>query len=79
MHYFQPLRPYLRGQVGYASEIAARSVEAADKSKRDGVATCEENDRNCCSRCLCRQCPSTATGRGNDGHRSVNEIGYQDR
>ena len=56
MQQFQPLRRDLNGQLGYARDIAARSVKAGDEAELDRVAACFEHDRNRRGRRLCRKC-----------------------
>jgi hypothetical protein len=74
----QLLQPYLHAQVGHARKVAARSVQAGDKSKRDRVEPKLEDDRNCRGRGLGRKCRGCA-GRGNHGDLSANQLGRQRR
>jgi hypothetical protein len=46
MQQLQPLRPYLHVQRRYAREVAARSVQAGDKSNLDRVDRYREDDGN---------------------------------
>ena len=76
---FQPLRPQLRVHVGHAGDIAARSVEAGDKSSRDRISSDLEYDGNRRGRRLCRKRRRRTTGRSNHGHLTANQIGRQCR
>ena len=49
-------------QGGHARDVAARPVEAGDKSELDRVAADLEDNRNCRGRRLCRQCRRSAAG-----------------
>jgi hypothetical protein len=72
------LRPYLHAQVGHAREVAARSVQAGDKSHQDRIEPYLEDDRNrrgCRLGCKCRG----AAGRGNHGDLSANQLRRQHR
>src|SRR5262245_20335026 len=53
MQELHPLRPYLCSQRRYAREIAARSSETGDKSRRGWVVAGREDDRNGRRRRLC--------------------------
>ena len=59
----QPLRPHLDVQIGHAREVAARPVQAGDKSNLHRVDRYREHDRNCRSRCLCRHYRRSAASR----------------
>src|SRR2546425_10910938 len=70
----QSLRPYLCIQVGHAGQVAPGSAQACNKSNLDGVDRYPEDDRNCCSRGLCRECRRSASGCRNHGHLTVNQF-----
>jgi hypothetical protein len=71
---FQPLGYRLHIQLGYASDVAARSVHASDETKLDRVATRFEGNWNGGVRGLYRQCGRSAC-RGNYGRSAMNQIG----
>jgi hypothetical protein len=73
----QPLRPDRHGELGDASDIAARLAQAVDQAKRDRIATDREDDRNRGGRGLCRQSRRGATERGDHGHLTTNQISRQ--
>jgi hypothetical protein len=76
----QPLRPHLNAQRGHARNVAARPVQAGDKSSFDRVDPCLEDDGNRRSRRLGRVCCSHAARRGDDGHAAAaDRIGRQFR
>src|SRR6266478_870004 len=56
MQQLQPLRPYLHVQSGYPRNVAARSVQASDKSNRYRIDRYAEDDRNRRGGRLCREC-----------------------
>ena len=74
MQHLQPLRRKLRVQRGHAREVAARSVQAGDKSKLHRVAPGGEDDWNCRSRRFGRQCR-----RNSDPRRSRPPVGEPGR
>ena len=53
MQQLQSLRPDLHVQDAHAREVAARSVQAGDKSKRERIEPDHEDDRNRRGCCLC--------------------------
>jgi len=71
---FQPLRSYLRSQVGHAGDIAARSAQAFDEAEPDRIAAYFEDDRNGRGRRLCCE-RRRSSGRGNHCHLTINEVG----
>jgi hypothetical protein len=54
MQQLQPLRVQLPGQVGYTGHIAARPVQAGDKTKLNRVRSGQEDDGDDGRRRLCR-------------------------
>src|SRR6516225_8679964 len=60
-----------------AGDIAARTVEASNKTILDRVATYAEDNGNGCCRGLGRNCRWGATGCGDDCHLTADEIGCQ--
>src|SRR5215216_1902483 len=62
---FQPLWRKFAAQGGRARDVAARSVQANDKSKRNRVAPCKDNDWNRRGCRLCRECRRCSTRCGN--------------
>ena len=63
------------GHHGYASHIAARPIEAGDKSDLDRITSDAEDDRNCRRRGLGRKCGKIAASRRQHRHLPSNEIG----
>src|SRR5262249_25773827 len=72
------LRPYLCSQRRYAREIAARSSETGDKSRRDWVVAGREDDRNGRRRRLCCY-HRRRTVRGNHSYLALDQVGHQRR
>ena len=75
MQQFDPLRTDLRGQRSYASEIAARSSKAGDKSGGDWIVAGGEDDRNGYGRRLCCH-HRRRTVRGNHSYLAPDQVGY---
>src|SRR5262249_22021195 len=73
---FQPLRRYLRVQVGHARDVAARSVKAGDEVELDRVGGQFDDDRNGRRRCPCRK-RRRSRGRGYHGYLTMNQISRQ--
>ena len=76
MQQLKLLLRYHAGQCGDAREVAARSVQAGDKSNLDRVGAGHEDDRNRRGRRLCRDC---CRGAACGYHRNLtaNQIGRQ--
>src|SRR5215831_8131411 len=64
VQHLQLLLYQLHAQIGHACDVAARSAEAGDKSKRDRVGRSREDNRYRRGRRLCREC-RRSTSRGN--------------
>src|SRR5262249_7889173 len=75
---FERVGGHVHGQGGHAGEVAARSVEASDKSKLDRVVCYLKHDRNGRRRRLRGQCRRNAGGH-NHRYLTPNEIGGQRR
>jgi hypothetical protein len=60
-------------------DVAARSVQAGDKTSFDRITSGAKNDRNGPARSLDRHCRGRALWRHNYGHSTVNQIGGQFR
>ena len=74
MQQLQPLRRQLEGQTGHAGHVAARPVEAGDKSDFNRVGPCPEDDGNLAGRRLGRQRRSSTAGRHEDRHSVTNQL-----
>ena len=74
MQQLQTLRSYLHIQVGHAGDVATGFVEAGDKSDRNRVDCCRENDWDGRSRRLGRHCRRGAATRYNHIHLTVNQF-----
>jgi hypothetical protein len=77
MQQLQPLRPDLHVHDAHAREVAARAAQAGDKSKRERVEPCHEDNRNCRGCCLCW--PYCRPIRNHHGYSMANEVGRQQR
>src|SRR5580704_13115488 len=79
VQHLQQLRADLHTQTGHARDVAARSVQAGDKSKHHRVGPYPEYDRDRTGCPLRGQCRLTAIDRGNNSHLTANEFGRQFR
>jgi hypothetical protein len=77
MQQLQPLRPDLHVHDAHAREVAARAAQAGDKSKRERVEPCHEDNRNYRGCCLCW--PYCRAIRDDHRHLMANEVGRQQR
>ena len=66
-------------QGGRACDVAARTVQAGDKSKRNRVACRKEHNRDGRGRCLRGQCRRRAARCSNHPHLVADQIGSQGR
>jgi hypothetical protein len=62
-----------------AGDVAARPIEAGNKTKLDRVSANAKNDRNRRGRCFGRKWHCRAARRGDDGHPAADQIGRQFR
>jgi hypothetical protein len=74
----KPLRRYLHAQVGHARNIAARSVEAGNKSECDRISCDLEHNRNGSGRRLRSEC-RRGGARDDYGDLTMNQIGRKCR
>src|SRR5262249_6765529 len=75
----EPFGSYLWVKLGHAGQVAAGSGKACDEPNLDRVDPYPEDDRNGRSRRLGRHCRSSAAGRHNHGHLTVNQFGRKHR
>src|SRR5262249_10652739 len=70
----EPRRPPPFGLVCPAPPGSAGTAQACDKSHLDRVNSYTEDNRNRCSRGLCRKCGRSATGCRNHCHLTLNQL-----
>jgi len=75
----ETLWPHLDIHIGDASEVAAGSVEAFDKTDRNRVDRCRKDDRNGRRRRLGRQCRRAAAPRYDHLYLTANQFGRKRR
>src|SRR5262245_16918875 len=75
----KPLGPKLSVQGADTGDVAARAVQAGDKTDFDRIRPDTEDDGNCRGRSFCRECRRRAAGRGNQRHSAIYQIGHQFR
>src|ERR1019366_1831527 len=78
MQQLQPLRCYFRVRLGYARDVAARTVKACNEAEPKRVVGHFEDNRNSRGRRLCRKRRRSA-GCCNHGYLPMNQISHQRR
>jgi hypothetical protein len=73
----QPLRPQLLSEIVHAGHVAARPIEAIDKTELDRIGADAEDDRNSAGGGLGRDGRRRAARRHDDGGTTLNKIGDQ--
>jgi hypothetical protein len=79
MDQLQPFLPGIYVQRDHPRQVAARPIQAGDKSGFDRVDAAMEDDWNCPGRRLCSHRRGISTDGSNHGHLTANEIGGQGR
>ena len=75
----QPLGSEFGAEPAHPGDVAARPIDAGDKAAFDRVVAAREDDRDCTGRLHGDERRIVASGRGDHGHLTSNEISRERR